>query len=468
MDDDMRDNGPILGPRRWAIIRCNASLYWMMGPLMGLLLLGACSPHLEIYPKLDALARQGKYEDAAKLVEKNRDKYDERNVVLYNLDRGIFYHYAGKYKKSNEAFAAAEQRLDELFTTSIAHQTGAFLSSDNTLPYRGEDFEAVVINVYRALNYILLGDPEAALVEARKVNQKLEFINSQYSEGKKNAYKEDAFARLLAGILYELGGTQEDVNDAFISNRKAAQIYAGDFKRRYRAGTPQLLKSNLMTTASFMGREELRAARKRFPKTKVLTLGKKRKKAQLYFVHFAGRGPVKVEGAIQAMMPDGYLLRIAFPNYRRRGYSIRGSSVTVDGKLAGSLEPAAPIGRIALQSLKDREVRIKVKAIARATTKYLATKAASKAAEDRGGSAAGMLTQLAGNVAAAASEQADLRAWQTLPDQVLMGRVLVEPGEHEIAVEFHGGGGRALDRRQLGKVKLKAGDARVVVVPTNS
>lgn len=431
---------------------------------MVLLLLGACSSHLEIYPKLDALARQGKYEQAAKLVEDNRTKYDERNEVLYNLDRGIFYHYAGKFETSNKAFAAAEQRMDELFTESIARQTGAFLSSDNTLPYRGEDFEAVVINVYRALNYIQLGDMEAALVEARKVNQKLEFINSKHPEGKRNVYREDAFARLLAGILYELGGTREDVNDAFISNRKAAQTYDKDFKRRYGMGAPDLLKSNLITTASFMGREELGAARKAYPKTKVLTLAEKRRKAQLFFVHFAGRGPVKVEDAIHAVMPDGYLLRIAFPRYQRRGYAIRESSITVDGKLAALLEPAAPIGRIAVQNLKDRKGRIAFKAIARATTKYLATKAAEKVAEDKGGAAAGLLTRIAGNVAAAASEQADLRAWQTLPDQVLIGRVFVEPGEHEIAVEFHGGGGVALSRKALGKVSLKAGQSKFFIV----
>ena len=444
--------------------RLGQSAVWLLSVM---LLLGACSPHLEIYPKLESLARQGKYEQAAKLVEEKRDTYAERNAVLYNLDRGILYHYAGKYEESNKAFEAAERRMDELFTESIARQTGAFLSSDNTLPYRGEDFETVVINVFRALNYVQLADPESALVEARKVNQKLEFINSKYPEDKRNAYREDAFARLLAGVLYEMGGTRDDVNDAFISNRKAVQIYQGDFSKRYRTDAPDVLKSNLLTTAGFMGREELDAARKTFPGIKMLSLAEKQGRAQLFFVHLAGQGPVKVEDAIHAVMPDGYLLRIAFPRYARRGYAIRSSSITVDGKLAALLEPAAPLGRIAIQNLKDRKGRIAAKAIARATSKYLATKVAEKAAEDRGGATAGLLTRLAGNVAAAASEQADLRAWQLLPDQILIGRVLVEPGEHEIAAEFHGGSGGAYARKSLGKVKLKAGETRFFILHTN-
>lgn len=435
--------------------------------LLLVLLLGACSPHLEIYPKLDSLAGQGKYEQAAKLVEQNREKYDERNVVLYNLDRGLLYHYAGKFEESNKAFEAAERRMDELFTESIARQTGAFLSSDNTLPFRGEDFETVIINVFRALNYIQMGSMDEALVEARKVNQKLEFINSKYPRGKRNVYRQDGFARLLAGILYELGGTRDDVNDAFISNRKAAQIYEGDFSKRYGIGTPDLLKSNLLTTAAFMGREELEAARKSFPREKMLSLAEKRGKAQLFFVHFTGRSPVKVEDAIHAVMPDGYLLRIAFPRYRRRGYSIRGSSITVDGKLATLLEPAEPIGRIAIRNLQDRKGRITVKAIARATTKYLATLAAEKLAEDKGGAAAGLLTRIAGNVAAAVSEQADLRSWQLLPDQILIGRVLVAPGEHSIAAEFHGGSGGAMSRKSLGTVNLRAGESKFFILHTN-
>ena len=442
------------------------------GMLLGLLLLGlpllsACTPHVEIYPKLDALARQGKYEEAAKLVEKSKDAYDERNAVLFNLDRGIFYHYAKRFKKSNSAFAKAEQRMDELFTESIARQTGAFLSNDNTLPFRGEDFESVVINIYRALNYIQLGDTDAALVEARKVNEKLEFINSKYEPDKKNVYKEDAFARLLAGILYELGGSQSDVNDAFISNRNAAQLYKRDFAKQYGTSAPDLLKSNLLTTASFMGTQELEAARKAYPNTELLSLAEKREKAQLIFVHFAGQGPVKVEDAIHAPMPDGYLMRIVFPRYVRRGYTVRGSSISVDGKLATLLEPAAPIGRIAIKNLQDRKGRIAAKAIARATTKYIATKLAAKAAEDRGGAAAGLFASLAGNVAAAVSEQADLRAWRTLPDQVLIGRVFVTPGERKIAVEFHGGSGGAFASKPLGTVNLKAGETKFFIIHTN-
>jgi hypothetical protein len=339
----------------------------------------------------------------------------------------------------------------------------AFLSNDNTLPYRGEDFEQVAVNIFRCLNYAELGDVEGALVEARKVNEKLQLINSQYEEKDKNEYREDAFARLLAGTLYELNGTRDDLNDAFISNRNAVGIYEKDFQPRYGTPPPALLRANYLTTASFMGSEEFTKALARFPGTQSVGIDEKRKMAQLIFVHFAGRGPVKVEDSINAIMPDANLIRIAFPRYVRRSSFITGSQVRVDGQVAARLEEGAPLGAIAIKNLDNRKGRIAAKAIARATTKYLATRVAERQASKRS-EGLGILAWLAGNVYAAVSEQADLRAWQTLPDHILIGRALLPPGPHQVEVNFTAGGGGVVSTRDLGQINLTAGQTRLFIL----
>ena len=409
------------------------------------------------------MAAAGQYEEAAKFVESKKGEYGERNAVLYNLDRGVFYHYAGKFKESNEAFEAAEKRMDELWTESISGNIAAFLSNDNTLPYAGEDFEQVAVNIYRCLNYAELGDVEGALVEARKVNEKLQLINSKYEEQDRNEYREDAFSRLLAGTLYELNGTRDDLNDAFISNRTAVGIYEKDFQPRYGTPAPGLLRANYLTTASFMGSEEFNKALAKFPDTQSVGVDEKRKMAQLIFVHFAGRGPVKVEDSINAIMPDANLVRIAFPRYVRRSSLVSGSQVRVDGQTATRLEEGAPLGAIAIKNLDNRKGRIAAKAIARATTKYLASRAAQHAARQKS-EELGLLTWLAGNVYTAVSEQADLRAWQTLPDRILIGRTLVPPGPHRVEVHFTAGGGGIVSTRDLGEVNLTAGQTRLFVL----
>jgi hypothetical protein len=409
------------------------------------------------------MAAAGQYEEAAKFVESKQSEYGDRNSVLYNLDRGVFYHYAGKYKESNEAFEAAEKRMDELWTESISGNVAAFLSNDNTLPYRGEDFEQVAVNIYRCLNYAELGDIEGALVEARKVNEKLQLINSKYEEKDKNEYREDAFARLLAGTFYELNGTRDDLNDAFISDRLAAGIYEKDFQPRYGTPPPAMLRANYLTTASFMGSDEFTKALAKYPDTESVGLDEKRKLAQLIFVQFAGRGPVKVEDSINAIMPDANLIRIAFPRYVRRGSLISGSQVRVDGQTATRLEEGAPLGAIAIKNLDNRKGRIAAKAIARATTKYVATRVATQQARKKSEELA-LLAWLAGNVYSAVSEQADLRAWQTLPDKILIGRALVPPGKHQIEVNFTAGGGGVVSTRDLGQIDLAAGQTKLFVL----
>ena len=429
------------------------------------LLLAACSPHRELYPKLEELQRAGQYAEATQLVEKSKDTYGDRNAVLYNLDRGILYHYAGRYQESNAAFELAEQRMDELYTESITGNVLAFGLNDNTLPYAGEDFEKVIVNVYRSLNYVQLGKVDEAIVEARKVNLKLELINKQYDDDKKNVYKEDAFARMLAGVLYEMGGTRDDVNDAFISDRMAVNVYADDFVKNYSVSSPTALVRNLLTTATFMGPEELDAARKRFPGEEPIPLALKQQQGQLYFIHFAGRGPVKVEDAIRAVMPDGNLLKIAFPRYKPSYYLINGSRALVDGQPAAALETAQPIGAIAVENLQNRKGRIALKAIARATTKYLANKALQERAKDRG-QGAQLLAFVAGTAFSELSEQADLRSWQTLPDRVLIGRALVPPGKHRVQVQFTAGGGNVVATRDLGEVEVGAGQTRFLILHT--
>lgn len=439
----------------------------LAGLLLALGLLAACSPHRELYPRLQQMAAEGRYAEAAETVEEARDEYGERNEVLWNLDRGLLYHYAGEYEASNEAFAAAERRMDELFTESITGNVLAFGVNDNTLPYRGEDFEQVIVNIYRALNYAKLGQVDDALVEARKVDRKLRYINDQYDEGEKNAYTEDGFARMLAGVFYEMGETRDDLNDAFISNRLAAETYGGLFSENYGVQAPPLLQENLLSTATFMGDEELERARERYPQAELVPPAERRQRAQVVVVHFAGRSPVKVQDGIAAVMPDGNVFSVAFPRYQRRSYTITGARLRVDGQAPVPLQVAHPLGDIAVENLQNRKGRIAVKAIARATTKYVANRALQQQAREES-EALGLLAYVAGNVATVASEQADLRAWELLPDRVLVGRALVPPGTHRVRVAYTTSGGGAMAEQDLGEITLQPGQIRFIILHTNT
>jgi len=147
-----------------------------------LLALGpACAHHPG---KMDAIRRlmasegyQGALEEFYKI-----DR-DEGNV-LYLLEWGLLLHYAGEYAKSNEVFERAEILSEDLYTKSISREAAALLTSDLALEYAPRPYEQVLVNYFRALNYIFLGEKEGALVECRKAVDKL----MVYSEEDKRPY----------------------------------------------------------------------------------------------------------------------------------------------------------------------------------------------------------------------------------------------------------------------------------------
>ena len=129
------------------------------------------------------LAREGGYSQAARIIEKAKGKdYQEKDRVLYYLDLGMLYHWAGLYEESNRMLDEAEMAIEELFTKSISRALSSGLLNDNALDYSGEDYEDIYLNVFKGLNYLALGNQSAALVEFRRVDIKLTILEDKYKK----------------------------------------------------------------------------------------------------------------------------------------------------------------------------------------------------------------------------------------------------------------------------------------------
>lgn len=443
-----------------------ATLFFFL--LSGLYLF-SCAPPITHYAKVNQGLLQQDYDAALKLIEENKEQYAKRNAALYYLEKGIVSHYASAYQESNDSLAKAESIMDDLYTKSISKQAASFMINDNTIPYRGEDFENAMVNLFMALNYMGMDLKEDALVESRKVDNKLNIINSRYEEDKKNVYKEDAFIRFLMGVLYETDG---ELNDAFISYRKAEEIYHNDYSQNYGVSPPPFLIENLLSSAQAMDfHEEVSEFQKKYPHVTYMNPDEKNEMAEIYFIHYNGLGPVKVEKSWQVAMPDMYLAKIAYPDFERQNYQITQSELTLQNvasdasyRLATAL--MEDIGSIAIMNLENKISRIKTKAIARATTKYLATKASSKEAKKRGGAMLGLVVQVAGNIASVATEQADIRHWRLLPAEIRVGRVIVPPGDYEGKIEFVNAGGSVVSTKSVEHFTVKAGEKRFFIYMT--
>jgi len=434
---------------------------------IGLLLslfISACSPSLRIQNQIKKDLQSHRYAQADLLVEKNKNDYGGRNIVLYYLDRGLLLHLAGRYRESNAFFEKADLEMDRLYTQSVATHLGALLTNDKLLPYEGEDFEKVLVPLFSALNYAMMGEWDEALVEARRVDARLNLLNDRHA--KKNVYKSDALARYLSGLLYEARGEE---NDAFIAYRLAYEAFR-DYQRDYRSPIPYRLGQDLLRLTDALHLEaESEFYKKAFseafsrrPMEQAQHAEEGTPQGELVVLAYSGRAPVKEEFFIHAPIPDGeggiYLLRIVAPKFVAAKTQVNSVEVVLRRGRETShlrLDLMEDISAIAIKNLEDRVGRMTVKAVARATSKYIATRAARREARARGGEPADFLVALLGNLYGLASEQADLRSWQSLPGRLYLGRISLPEGIWEAEVRYMSPGGGLAEVRRFSDIRIE-------------
>jgi predicted transcriptional regulator len=418
------------------------------------------------YQKMRANLVTRNFQAVDEYLEKNKKKvYSKDNRLLFYMDKGTVLHLGKKYAESNAVLEKAKQTAQDLWTESIGKNAASWFTTDNSLPYQGEDFEKVMLHLVAALNYIALGDYGGARVEARQISNKLELYTSKY-ESSDNIYKDDAFGRWLSGKLAEtgLGDDPNALNDAWIDYKKALAVYETDYAERYQLAPPRFVIADALRALEALGADfqnEYNEVRARFPAVEYDSRAATTGMGEVVFIHMAGEAPFKVDKYWDAMAGSDPF-RVAYPEFVPKKNQIAGCRINVAGK-AASGELGQPLTKIAIQNLADHMARIKAKAIARAVAKYIAAKATQEAGKQAGGTA-GALLQLGGAIFQAASyvaEEADKRSWITLPGNVNVATAFAEPGQHQLEVDLLAAGGRVLDRVSM-PVEVRAGEITFV------
>jgi uncharacterized protein len=409
---------------------------WYIVPALFFFLIG-CGSSTQFYRAVEADLGAGRYADAIEGVTAHRATYGDKSTVLYHMDLGLLYHYAGMSDSSSYHLLAAEREIDDLYTKSVSLAAMSFLLNDNVLPYDGEDFERILINVFLALNFAEQGLPDEALVEARKVDLKMRELFQRYDG--KNTYQEDAFARYLAGALYESAG---EWNDAFISYKKAFEAYA-TYARLFGTKAPPFLLNDLVRTAKLLGFTEEYERYLGMGGTD--TSARSGKNGSIILVAYAGKSPIKTEVRTSVSIGDSagviHTFQIALPKFTPRMTAARNYDVEVrrpaDSILVGTARTtiAENITAIASQSLDDRLALVYLKSGGRAVVKFLvAEKAKAKLRENNENALVNILGSIAVDLAIGATEQADVRSWRTLPAQIQLARMELPAGSYEVTI----------------------------------
>jgi len=476
-------------PARWGFFISSKSWF----ALLTFVLLTGCGPSVNRYLLIESSLRAHDPKGADAIVQSAEQEYGEKNRVLYGMDRGMTLQLAGNYEQSNAVLEQAEEEVDRLYTRKIRTESFAFMTNDTALPYEGDPYEQVLINVVKAINYAVMGQWQDALVEARRIDHRLNVLSDRTTQ--KNAYRDDGFARYLSGILYESTG---EVNDAFIAYRKAYETFVATRTWSHTA-VPSQLRTDLLRTAEALHfTQELGEYRSLFPDMRWETSQSLQQLAQVVVISYNGRAPRKEDrfidlpvslDALQLVLLNrgfsqrnrgvdtvlyglnGQVVRVALPRLipqktrvpidRVRLIPDSGTPVTLDTELVHNVTALAD------HALSERMAGITVKAVARAATKFAAAEGATRGAQQAAGRDAGpwvgLVVGLLTKGWAVASEEADKRSWQTLPDEIHLGRVWVPPGRYQVQSQLAGDSQDSLMSAAVQALSLAPGDTVVLV-----
>jgi hypothetical protein len=407
------------------------------------LLFFQCRTYYQINIDYNTQLQSHNYSEAEKSLEKLKLLHKQRNELLLVLEKGKVAHLQKNYAESNVYFNKADLLIEDYNKVVKDYLVSATINSQLSF-YKPEEFEKVLIHYYKALNYIYLSNYEDALVEAKRINLQLQQLGDKYKVDK-NRYSKDAFAHILMGLIYE---ATSDIGNAFIAYRNALEIYQTNGDVYMNVPLPNQLKKDVIRCASLNGFTDIQ---NNYEKEFGITFNKQdvpNKELILFWEN--GLSPVKEEWSVNfTVLPgqtgfvtivntdlgisipfqlnnsntvsasDFKMIRLAFPKYTDRQSLYSDITVHVGSKNYKT-ELIEDVNTIARQTLKDRFANEITSALSRLIVKQATEIALQKQNKELGAVL---------SVVNSATEKADTRQWQSLPNQISYARI---PLENEI------------------------------------
>lgn len=451
--------------RMESLPHCGRLSVWLAAWIC-ILALNGCATYSNSFTTVEHQLEKQQYDDALKTIDKQSK--DKKDHVLYLLNKGMVLRMKRDFVASNESLEAAKHEMESLYAASVSENALSFVVNDATVSYAGDDYEQVLVHLYMALNYLELGQPYEARVEAQQIDIKLREIEEKIPGSK---FTEDALSEYLSGLIYdELG----EWSDAMISYRKAYEAYK-KYQENFSVPMPPMLKFDLVRLAKRQGlTDELARYEKEFditpPKRNTADSDPE---GELVFVLNSGLAPIKRERVIRTFAPPPstivsarrraeymeqptppVMVDIALPYYESRPNRVAGARISVSGRQADT-QLMENIDAIARASLNARMPAITARAIARAVAKGAIQESVDRAGQNRDDPAVQLIGSLLVRVATIATERADTRSWLTLPADVQMARLPLPPGTYDVNVELLGNNGQVIETNVFPQVTIR-------------
>jgi hypothetical protein len=400
------------------------------------LLLAGCATHQSRLDGPRLMLKSQQYEQALgelqKLsVEKNGDE------LLNLMEYGTALRIAGEYKDSNAIFMRADKLADEVDYQSISRNIIATLGSEEMIQYKGESYENLLINAYLAMNFMMLGEKDSALVEVRRINDKINRIRNNGRED----YEYSPFAIYLSALIYE---SNKQYDDAYISYSKTYELDP----------TIPALPEDLIRSSRLARRTDTwKKWKQQFPDVKDPSEGVDPRWGELIVIYEQGWGPRKAFSQMDVRYPT------LIPSYSQT----RGVEVTLQAVRGLKGENFGRIGQdykndSAIVYDLERAAIATLNAdyswmVARKVGAFVAKKVVADQIRQKN-EALGLLA----DIAMQASDRADLRNWSLLPSTIQVARIAVPPGYYKLNLQGLDDSGQAtIDRKEEPEIMIRGG-----------
>ena len=401
-------------------MRCNIRFTGniiLLFPLLFCYLFSSCASYSSQLESTSDLYHARKYKEALITLEDLSILKSDRNHLLYLLEKATILDEIPDYKQSRSTFIEADKLADKLYRQSLMNTIASFLYNDTTTDYAGEDYEKITIHTMLALSFLKEGNIGSALVEARKINNKLYEIISGYDH---TSYKEDAFARFLSGLIYE---SRSEYDNAIIDYKKALSLYESGY---FKVPVPSYLVESLYTVLKARSRkDDLNALVKKYPYLNKINYNP----SEAYVVTLRKNGLISRKVSQSFSIPiENQIVSFSYPiivdvssarNMER--------SVVINGSIFTKEQLVQDMNLIAKDTLEEKRLRLIAKTSSRALIRAGISHQLQKSNSD-----AALIADLILQISSIFTEKADTRSWNLCPASFYVSRTKLKPGKYNL------------------------------------
>lgn len=432
--------------------------------------------------------RQGNLASAAAEATKEADKNaNNKDAIVWRLEEGAVLRADGQYADSNKAFDQAQEKIDDYEQKAkvrVGQETGALLSNQANLDYEGRSYDGIMLNTYRALNYLNLGEPDKArpeIIRAYQRQQDAVAANQRRIEKtKEEADQQKDSAKIQKAqenpkFQAELQSSMSGINDikVYADYVNPFTVYLdGLYFMANAAGTSDLERADksLQRVASVVPdnkyvKEDVAAAQN--------LLNGKPLTPTTYVIFETGCAPIRDQQRIDIPIIFSKVSYVgaAFPTIVPQGNYQPVLTVTAGGT-SYNTETVANMDSIVVKDFKNELPVVIIKTIAATVTKAVAAYVANDAARQQNDTV-GLVVQLLTAGYQMAVNIADTRTWTTLPKEFQVCRFptpadgkieLSTPNGMKMPVTLMSGNGAKIDLTSANaQASLNSGGAVNVV-----